>query len=271
MVEPLLIQWIGRSDVYTLLAAILGAITAVSTVYISEHLKKRTEQKVLVRPILSKHTFNCHLYFEDEGYEQPLYKSKLSDDCNEMDIKFVNYGDAIYNVRYVLKLKDVSKLLAFIEKNDPVYGLYKQEFKLVSASAEFKYDYIGNDEYIKRDNSEYPLLFIDDLLPDRENTTHRVSINSEHMGYESYIPRNAIYSVKISKGYYLLIQLLIERVLKLENQSVYLNLFQLEIKYEDIKGNTYYNYYPYSLNIYNTIFNSTDSFINTRLVLSSEW
>lgn len=270
MFETLLIQWIGRSDVYTLLAAIFGAITAVSTVYISEHLKKRTEQKVLVRPILSKHTFNSHLYFEDEGYEHPLYQSNLSDDFNEMDIKFVNYGDAIYNVSYVLKLKDVSNLLAFIEKNAPAYSVSKQEFKVVSASAEIEYDYIGNDEYIEIDNSEHPVLVIDDLLSDRKNTTHWESIDSEHMGYESYIPRNAIYSVKISKGYYFLIQLLIERVVHLENQSGYLNLFQLEIKYEDIKGNTYDNYYPYSLAIYNTLFNPTNNFIKTSLVLYSE-
>lgn len=270
MVETLLIQWIGRSDVYTLLAAIFGAITAVSTVYISEHLKKKTEQKVLIRPILSKHTFNSHLYFEDEGYEHPLYKSKLSDEFNEMDIKFVNYGDAIYNVRYELKLKDVSRLVAFIEENAPSYNLYEHEFKLVSASVELDYDYIGSDGYIGIDNSEHPVLVIDELVPDRENITHVVNIHSEHMGYESYIPRNEIYSVKISKGYYLLIQLLIERILKLENQSGYLNLFQLEIKYEDIKGNTYDNYYPYSLNIYNTIFDYTNNLINTKLVLFSE-
>lgn len=270
MVETLLIQWIGRSDVYTLLAAIFGAITAVGTVYISEHLKKRSEHKVVIRPILSNHTFNSHLYFEDEGYEHPLYKSNLSDDCNEIDIKFVNYGDAIYNVRYLLKLNDVSNVLDFIEKNDPDYSLYKAEFKVLSASAEIKYDYIGNDEYIEIENSEHPVLVIDDLLSDRKNKTHWESIDSEHMGYESYIPRNAIYSVKISKGYYLLIQLLIERVLKLENQSAYLNLFQLEIKYEDIEGNTYDNYYPYSLTIYNTFFNPMSNFIKTSLVLSSE-
>lgn len=270
MVETLLIQWIGRSDVYTLLAAIFGAITAVGTVYISEHLKKRSEHKVVIRPILSNHTLNSHLYFEDEGYEHPLYESNLSDDFNEIDIKFVNYGDAIYNVRYVLKLNDVSNLLAFIEKTVPDYGVYIPEFKVLSASVENEYEYIGNDEIIEIENSEHPVLVIDELGSDRKNLPHEEGINSEHMGYESYIPRNAIYSVKISKGYYLLIQLLIERVLKLENRSSYLNLFQLEIQYEDIEGNTYNNYYPYSLNIYNTFFNPMSNFIKASLVLSSE-
>lgn len=270
MVETLLIQWIGRSDVYTLLAAIFGAITAVGTVYISEHLKKRSEHKVVIRPILSNHTFNSHLYFEDEGYEHPLYEPNLSDDFNEIDIKFVNYGDAIYNVRYVLKLNDVSNLLAFIEKTVPDYGVYIPEFKVLSASVESEYEYIGNDEIIEIENSEHPVLVIDELGSDRKNLPHEEGFNSEHMGYESYIPRNAIYSVKISKGYYLLIQLLIERVLKLENRSSYLNLFQLEIQYEDIEGNTYNNYYPYSLTIYNTFFNPMSNFIKASLVLSSE-
>ncbi|WP_270310958.1 hypothetical protein [Weissella cibaria] len=262
----ILSTWIVREDIYQIIAAVLGAITAVVSVFIAEHLKKRTEHHVLVRPVLSRHTFKSHLYFEDADSKVPLYKANLSDDFKGIDVKFVNVGDAIYNVRYVLKLNDAFKLTEFLEKNDGDDIFDKQEFKLISASLEHEYDYIGNDQYIELDAKSI-MLVIENLLSSQQKEPYTSNVYIESEGYESYIARNKIYSVNISKGYYLLIQLLIDRVMKLKNQSIYSNFLKLEIKYEDITGKEYEKSYIYSLNITNTLFNPGVKFIRTSIVL----
>ena len=262
----ILSTWIGREDIYQIIAAVLGAITAVVSVFIAEYLKKRTEHHVLVRPVLSKHTFKSHSYFEDADSELPLYKTNLSDDFKGIDVKFVNVGDAIYNVRYVLKLNDAFKLSEFLEKNNEDNIFDKQEFKLTSASVENEYDYIGNDKYIELDARS--IMLVTECLSSSQRKEPFISnVYIENEGYESYIARNKIYSVNISKGHYLLIQLLIDRVMKLKNQSIYANLFNLEIKYEDIKGKEYEKSYIYSLNINNTFFDSGVKYIRTSIVL----
>lgn len=251
-----LLGHIPDSGAYEIIASIIGAAATVVGIFISQKLQDISAQKLANQPILEKFHVRSIILEDEHGssLDYPNYQLKFP--YEPIFLSFVNAGDDIYNIFFTIRINDVDDWVNRINIGENIhYGIPKL------------------DNMVQFLSTEKPLgERIDTHLKIGTNNGVKkeamIQIPMISKGVHSYAERKEVYHLPISRAQFILVQLIIENMAMdhwKEESSIFKDLFEVNMLFEDKLGNKHEEKYSYSLEVVFLHFSSSDSYIECEI------